>query len=561
MPTPWPNATVHVSGTARRPEAEIALDATQVAAAGEKFERVRANIRYSPQLLAFSGGQASLGTGTLLFSGTYAHPDGDLRSGDLRAEIAAQSITSSRIAALHQLEPGAEARLDGKAAVEVRMDRGTVLLRSVNGEASARGITLDRQNLGDVNLTAATSGNEVALQAKAQVRGTAIDGQGKWRLEGDYPGSGSFRFSRLSVATLHDLVMLRGTATPKTTAPPFEGFLEGSATVTVALRNPRNFRSDVKIDSLQLNAKQQQALRLDVQTQDVQIRNTQPILVTVSAQEARITSAHFTARDTNLEATGVIPFKETGGANLAIKGTVNLAILQLLNADLLARGSANVNATIRGSLRDPQLNGRLEFANASLYMNDVPNGIDNSSGSLLFDRNRATVESLTAETGGGRIGLRGFLEFGDTLLYRLQADVRQVRVRYPEDVSFTANAQLALNGTSDASTLSGTVTLNRAAISAGVDLAKLLAEAAKPSPAPPNPNEYLRGMRFDVRLQNAPAVRTGDLAHAQRPNRSGSAAARNSRCARRCSGPSPLIAEKSRYSAIAIPSIAAISVS
>jgi translocation and assembly module TamB len=498
------NATVHGSGTARRPEAEVALDATQVATAGERFERVRANIRYSPQLLVVSSGQANLGTGTLLFSGTYTHPEGDLRSGDLRAEMAAQSITSSRIAALRQLEPGAEARLDGKAAVEVRVDRGTVLLRAVNGEASARGRTLDRQNLGDVNLTAATNGTEVALQAKAQVRETAIDGQGKWRLEGDYPGSGSFRFSRLSVATLHDLVMLRGTATQKATAPPFEGFLEGSASVTVALRNPRNFRSDLKIDTLQLNAKQQQALRLDVQTQDVQIRNTQPILVTVSAQEARITSAHFTARDTNLEATGVIPFKETGGANLAVKGTVNLAILQLLNADLLARGSANVNATVRGSLRDPQLNGRLEFANASLYMNDVPNGIDNASGALLFDRNRATVESLTAETGGGRIGLRGFLEFGDTLLYRLQADVRQVRVRYPEDVSFTANAQLALNGTSDSSTLSGIVTLNRAAISAGVDLAKLLAEAAKPSPAPPNPNEYLRGMRFDVRLQNAP---------------------------------------------------------
>ena len=82
--------------------------------------------------------------------------------------------------------------------------------------------------------------------------------------------------------------------------------------------------------------------------------------------------------------------------------------------------------------------------------------------------------------------------------------MRQVRVRYPEDVSFTSNAQLSLNGTSEASTLSGTVTLNRAAISAGADLARLLAEASKPSPAPPSPSEYLRGMRFDVRLQSAP---------------------------------------------------------
>jgi len=498
------SATVHVTGTARRPEAEIALDATETAALGEKFERVRANIRYTAQSLVFTGGQADLGSGKVLFSGSYAHPDGDLRSGDLRAEIAAQAVTASRIASLHRLEPGAEARLDGKAAIQVRVDRGALLLNAVNGEASARGVTLDREKLGDVNLAAQTSGDEVTLQAKALVRETALEAQGKWRLEGDYPGSGTLRFPHLTIAALHDLVMLRGTAAQKAAAPPFEGFIEGGATVTVALRNPRNFRADVKIDTLQLNAKPQQALRLDVQTQDVQIRNTQPVLVTVSAQEARIASAHFTARDTNLEATGVIPFNDTGGANLAIKGNVNLAVLQLLNADLLARGTANVNATVRGSLRDPQMNGRLEFANASLYMNDVPNGVDNASGAILFDRNRATIENLSAETGGGRVAFRGFLEFGDTLIYRLQADVRQVRVRYPEDVSFTANAQLSLNGTSDASTLSGTVTLNRAAISAGVDLAKLLAEAAKPSPAPPNPNEYLRGMRFDVRLENAP---------------------------------------------------------
>ena len=387
-----------------------------------------------------------------------------------------------------------------------------------------------------------------------------IEGQGKWRLEGDYPGSGTLHFSRLTVATLHDLVMLRGTAAQKAAQPPFEGFLEGGATLTVALRNLGGFRADVKIDTLQLNAKPQQALRLDVQTQDVQIRNTQPILVTVSAQEARIASAHFTARDTNLEATGVVPFNDTGGANLAVKGTVNLAVLQLFNADLLARGTANVNATVRGSLRDPQMNGRLEFANASLYMNDVPNGVDNASGTILFDRNRATIENLTAETGGGRIAFRGFLEFGDTLIYRLQADVRQVRVRYPEDVSFTANAQLALNGTSDASTLSGTVTLNRAAISAGVDLARLLAEAAKPSPAPPNPNEYLRGMRFDVRLQTLLCLNWRPLSRATcKPKWICACAARP--CARRCSGPSPSTAARFRCLAIAIPSTAAISAS
>ena len=498
------SATVKLSGSARNPEADIALDAIQAMALGEKFERVRANLHYSAPAILFNGGQADLGTGRLLFSGAYTAQAGSLHSGDLRADVTAEAITASRVAALRQLDPGAEARLDGKAVVDLRIDRGALRLRAVSGEASARNITVDKQKLGDASLTAATTGDELALQAKAQVGDTALEGQGKWRLDGDFPGSGTLKFSRLTVATLHDLVMLRGTAAEKAAKVPFEGFLEGGATFHVALLIPRNFQADVKIDTLQLNAKAQQALRLDVQAQDVQIHNTQPILVSVTAQEAKIASAHLTARDTNLEVTGVVPFNDTGGANLAVNGSVNLGILQLLNADLLAKGTANVNATLRGSVRDPQMNGRLEFANASLYMTDIPNGVDNASGTILFDRNRATIDKLTAETGGGRVSFRGFLEFGDLLIYRLQADVRQVRVRYPEDVSFTSDAQLSLNGTSEASTLSGTVTLNRAAIAAGADLARLLAEASKPSPAPPSPSEYLRGMRFDVRLQSAP---------------------------------------------------------
>ena len=132
-----------------------------------------------------------------------------------------------------------------------------------------------------------------------------------------------------------------------------------------------------------------------------------------------------------------------------MRGSVNLAILQLYNSDLLARGNATVQASVKGSLRDPQLNGRMDLKNASLYLSDLPNGIDNAEGSITFDRNRATIEKLTGETGGGKIFFTGFVELRDVLTYRLQAEAQQVRVRYPEDVSTTfLNARLALNGTS-----------------------------------------------------------------------------------------------------------------
>jgi len=498
------SASVRLTGTAREPDAEIAFDATQVSARGEQADRVRANLRYTSRSLAFSMGQADIGTGKLLFSGTFDHPANDFSTGEVRGDITAQGLAFSRVAALRKVQPDIEARLDSKIALQAEIRRDGIQLRSVNGNASARAVTFAQENLGDLNLSAATTGNELALQAKAQLRGTALDAQGRFRMEGDFPGSATFRFPRLTIDALHELVMLRGTAAQRSAAPPLDGFLEGSGTATLSLRKPENVQAEIKLDTVQLNAKSAQTLRLGVQAADVQIHNAQPILITVNEREARIRQGHLTARDTDLELSGVVPFTNGGGADMNVKGTVNLGILQLLNSDLLARGTANVSATLRGSLRDPQMNGRMDFNNASLYMNDVPSGIDSTSGTILFDRNRATIDHLTAEIGGGQIAFHGFLEFGEALIYRLQAEAKQVRVRYPEDVSFTGNAQLALTGTSDASTLSGTVTLNRAAISAGVDLGKLFAQAAKPSPAPPNPNEILRGMRFDVHVGNAP---------------------------------------------------------
>jgi translocation and assembly module TamB len=495
-------STLAVSGTLRRPEADITLDVANPAALGEQIDRLRASAHYSPQSIELTRGEAELASGKLLFNAAFNHLENDWNSGDLHADVTAQAISVSKIAAFRKAYPDADAKVDAKATLETRVERGGLTLRSASGDIAARGVSISGEPVGDVLVNVTTQGAALTVRGTAQVRDTSVQGQGTWRLEGDEPGSATLRFSRMSIATLHDLVMIG--ARQKSAAPPFEGFLEGGATVMLPLRKPQNFQAEVKIDTLQLNAKSAETLRLGVQPQDIVIKNSQPIVVDVSAKEARIRSAQLSARDTNLEATGVVPFDARSGADLAVKGTVNLAILQLLNPDLLARGSAAVAANIRGSLRDPQLSGRMELNNASLYLMDVPNGIDSATGVVVFDRNRATIEKLTAETGGGRVSFGGFLEFAEPLIYRLQADLQQVRVRYPEDVSITANAQLSLNGTSEASTLSGSITLNRAAISAGVDVGGLLAASLKSTPAPPSSNEYLRGIRFDVRIESGP---------------------------------------------------------
>ena len=155
------------------------------------------------------------------------------------------------------------------------------------------------------------------------------------------------------------------------------------------------------------------------------------------------------------------------------------------------------------------MNGRLELTKASLSYSDLPYVVDNADGSITFDRNRATIERLTAETSGGTISFTGSLDFGaaldsgTALVYRLQAEARSVRVRLPQDLSTTFDANLRLTGASDASTLSGTVTSTALPSIRAATWVRCWPRLPFRRRCPRAPNEYLRGMRFDVRIESA----------------------------------------------------------
>jgi len=492
------SATVRVFGSIKNPTADLTAQVDKLAAFDEQLDRVSGKVHYTDGAFTITGGDAVTGTGRMHFDVTYDKNEA------IQFAITAENVPGSRVKALGKLPMRPDGIINAKLTGAGRMIEGEFDLTSIDGDASGRNITLNGDGVGDISLTAQTRGQDMSVHANALVHGAKIEADGTWKLGGDDPGSVTINAPRVDLDTAHRVYMIGGTNEQKNEVLPFEGFVDGRAKVAISLRKPLDFRAEVTLDQLQINARKSQALKLGVQPQDVQLKNTKPVSVIITQKEARIQSAQFAARNTSLEATGGIPFDPQSPADLAVRGSVDLAILQLYNPDLLARGNATVQATVRGSLRDPQMHGRMELQNASLYLADLPNGIDNANGSVIFDRNRATIEKLSAETGGGKIFFAGFVELRDILTYRLQAEAQQVRVRYPEDVSTTFNAKLALNGTSDASTLSGSFTLTRAAFNPRSDLGGLMALAAKPVPAAASPNEYLRGMQFDLRIESGP---------------------------------------------------------
>ncbi|HEV2690097.1 MAG TPA: translocation/assembly module TamB domain-containing protein, partial [Bryobacteraceae bacterium] len=238
-----------------------------------------------------------------------------------------------------------------------------------------------------------------------------------------------------------------------------------------------------------------------MKTQDLVLKNSQPVRFEGTLKSIDIRSAEFEAKDTTLSATGRLALDSKNPWDLAVKGRINLSILQIFNPELVASGVSIVNMGVRGALAEPQVEGRLELQNASLFLPDLPNGVDQANGLILFDRNRATVQTLTAVSGGGNVTFESgsFVGFrGQALVYRLQAQARQVRYRSPDGVSVTLSARLNLIGTSDKSVLSGTVIVDRASFNPRTDVGSLLASTAKPVSVPSTPNEYLRGIQFDI---------------------------------------------------------------
>ena len=72
--------------------------------------------------------------------------------------------------------------------------------------------------------------------------------------------------------------------------------------------------------------------------------------------------------------------------------------------------------------------------------------------------------------------------------------------------SVGVNADLRLNGTDQASVLSGAVTVRNVGFNPRSDLGTILAETAEPPPAPATPSGFLSSTRLDIAIKTAPGV-------------------------------------------------------
>jgi len=215
---------------------------------------------------------------------------------------------------------------------------------------------------------------------------------------------------------------------------------------------------------------------------------------------------HVTGSNTDLHLEGGLSIQGARQLDLSANGSIDMKLAETLDPDLTASGVTTFQVEAHGPLQHPNLQGRVDFQNGSLSLEDIPNGLSQLRGSLQFNQNRLEVKSLTAMSGGGLLSVGGFLAYEHGIHAELSVTGNGVRIRYPQGVTSLADAKLQLQGSQNNLLLSGDVHITRFTANPNLDLAALAAQAGASVETVAPPDAPSNHVRLDVHIVSSPQL-------------------------------------------------------
>lgn len=489
------SGNAHVNGTLQNPQGNADLDLANAVVYDEPIDHVRVRAAYLPQQIDVPMVEITAGPSRLELTARYDRPSRDFNSGDLQFKVNSSSLDLARIHNIQKMRPGLGGVLRIAAGGATKIQPGTpqVLFRDLNADISATGISAQGKNFGDLALKADTNAGRLTFTLDSNLANASINGRGTAQLSGDYPLDAQLNFGNVAWSRIEPLL---STASG---AGSFDVTAEGQIRVSGPITKTSQLRGSLRIPNLEFDS----VPRAGPIDQRVTVRNSEPIAATLDAGVVRIDSAHLTGRQTDISATGSIGFFNGQQINLSLKANTDIGLLQNLDHDFYSAGKVMLAASVSGTLAKPAVNGTLDLQNASINYVDIPNGLTNANGQIVFNGSTATIRTLTAESGGGKVALAGFVSYTDLLRMGVRVTATDVRIRPQEGISVVASASVNLTGTMNSSLASGTVTINRITYAPQSDLGSILSRAAPPVQSPATSSAFLEHMRIAIRVRTS----------------------------------------------------------
>lgn len=492
-------AKLVLGGTYEEPTIEGTLSSATVQTHGVRFEQLSAKGKASRREVHISEWAARMGKSAI--SGVLDLKAGgnDWKLGVGTAQVKADGVALASIPQYREQQTDLDAILTTDSQLEFGWSPEGISPSKIDGKLSLANISRFGRPVGQLEFTSRTTGKKAALTATGMIGNLPLKGDATIQLGTKLETELRLQLPRLDFPTIAQLFSREMLPSPL----PYEGGAEASLYFKGPLLDPTGWDGRLTIPQLQLAPNKDYVKESLPQVSEIVLKNDGPIVVEFRRGFVGTRDLKLVAKNTSIT-TSLSYTDATGALAGQVKGTINLAILSTLQPGMISKGVAALETSIQGTSNDPQINGKLSFSNASFYLRDVITGLDKVTGTILFDKSRATIDNLRAQTGGGDLRLDGFVGFGRTLSYRLQAQATQVRIRYPEGISTSANALLALTGTPAKSILTGNLTILRSSMGR-VDAAQLMAGANITSDTSAEiQNEFLRNLQFDLKIDSAP---------------------------------------------------------
>jgi translocation and assembly module TamB len=442
---------------------------------GEPVTRVHAQGKMAGKALQLASVTMSSAAGTINGSGTY-----DLHTRQFQVDAHGTGIDMAKIERLRDAGAGMAGSLGFSLA-----GSGTFDDPHINGRASLANFTVSGERFGEFDVVAHTANQKLTYDITSRLEAAELTAHGQTELRGDNQTQATLKFSKFNIGAFLEMAHINGLTG--------ESDLEGTVNLEGPLARPQEMHGEARVQ------------QLAVTIAGVHLQSQGGLHASMGNSEITLDPLHVTGEETDLQVKGSLNLTGKRQLDLAANGSINLKLAETVDPDLTARGTTTFRVEAHGPLANPGLSGRIDFQDASLALQDLPNSLSQLHGTLEFNQNRLEVKSLTAMSGGGLLSVSGYLSYQHGVYADLALKGKSIRIRYPQGVSSAADINLQLQGSQNNLLLSGNVMITRFSVSPEIDFVALAAQAGKSQPIAPA-NAPSNHVRLDVRIQSSPQL-------------------------------------------------------
>lgn len=473
------NVNAHLTGTIGNLDGSGLVSLRDGVAYGEPYQLVQTNLNVHGHTVDANNLQVRAHN-VLVLAGDAGY---DIDSKQVHAHVQTRDL---RLSAFETVK-SRNLPVDGTVTATVDA-KGTLEQPNLKANLRVSNVTLQGTPMGELNADVHSEGSMVYLQGRSTLLQTSLTMNAQAQLTGNYDAQGKVEFSNLNADNV--LKALNRTRLKANSN------LAGTVSFSGPLKTPKQLHGAAEVRNV------------DVNFAGLAFKADDPVRASLDNGTVTLQPVHISGPDTDLRLEGsaqVLGVTDPKGGRLNVRasGNANLAVLHTVEPSILSSGGVTFTVAAAGTTSSPALTGRVELKNANLAYEDIPNGLSNANGTLIFNQDRLEVQTLTATTGGGQLKLGGFLTYRNGLYADMTATANAARIRI-YGISTTANASLHLIGNGKSMQLSGDVLVTRFGLSQEFDFAQFAGGGG--IAAPPDPDSFSNKLHLAIHVTSSPQL-------------------------------------------------------